>query len=229
MAETNDKKLNGAGLSVLWGLVKDLVSGLNIPTKLTDLTNDGNFVQDGNYVHSDQNFTSALKDKLDGIAAGAQVNVVETIKVNNVALTPTEKAVNIPVPTDNSQIGNSAGYQTAQQVADAIDSKLQAYIKPKGSIAFANLPTPSSTNLGWMWNMSDAFTIDSRFEEYEQGVTKTYPKGTNVYVIESTPASGGTPAVYKFDIYSGFIDLSNYATLDDVDTLTTAEIQAICV
>ena len=229
MAETNDKKLNGAGLSVLWGLVKDLLTGLNIPTKLTDLTNDGNFVQDGNYVHSDQNFTSALKDKLDGITAGAQVNVVETIKVNNVALTPTEKAVNIPVPTDNSQIGNGAGYQTAAQVNAAIDSKLQAYIKPKGSIAFSNLPTPSSTNLGWMWNMSDAFTIDSRFEEYEQGVTKTYPKGTNVYVIESAPASGDTPAVYKFDIYSGFIDLSNYATLDDVDTLTTAEIQAICV
>lgn len=228
-AQTEDKKLDGAGLAVLWGLVKDLISAISIPTKLTDLQNDGNFVQDASYVHTDQNFTSALKDKLDGIAAGAQANVIETIKVNNVALTPTEKAVNIPVPTDNSQIGNGAGYQTATDVNNAIDAKLQAYIKPKGSLAFANLPTPSSANLGWMWNMSDAFTIDNRFEEYEQGVTKTYPKGTNVYVIESTPASGSTPAVYKFDVYQGFVDLSNYATLDDVEALTTAEIQAICV
>ena len=228
-AQTEDKKLDGAGLAVLWGLVKDLISAITIPTKLTDLQNDGNFVQDASYVHTDQNFTSALKDKLDGIAAGAQANVIETIKVNNVALTPTEKAVNIPVPTDNSQIGNGAGYQTAAQVNAAIDSKMQAVIKPKGSLLFANLPTPSSSNEGWMWNMDDSFTIDNRFKDYESGKTKTYPKGTNVYVIEDTPASGDTPAVYKFDVYQGYIDLSNYATQDDVETLSTAEIQAICV
>ena len=32
-------------------------------------------VQDQNYVHTDNNFTSALKNKLDGIEAGAEVNV----------------------------------------------------------------------------------------------------------------------------------------------------------
>lgn len=34
-----------------------------------------NLVQDANYVHTDNNFTTSLKDKLDGIEAGAQVNV----------------------------------------------------------------------------------------------------------------------------------------------------------
>ena len=34
-----------------------------------------NIVQDASYVHTDNNFTTALKDKLDGIAAGAEVNV----------------------------------------------------------------------------------------------------------------------------------------------------------
>ena len=34
-----------------------------------------NLVQDANYVHTDENFTSAEKTKLAGIAAGAQVNV----------------------------------------------------------------------------------------------------------------------------------------------------------
>ena len=231
--QTEDKKLDGAGLSTLWGLIKSYVSGvisaLSVPTKTSDLTNDSNFPSDANYVHTDQNFTTSLKNKLDGIAAGAQANVVETIKVNNVALTPTEKAVNIPVPTDNSQIGNGAGYQTASQVNAAIDSKMQSTIKPKGGILFANLPTPASTNEGWMWNMEDSFTIDNRFKDYESGKTKTYPKGTNVYVIEDTPASGSTPAVYKFDVYQGFIDLSNYATVDDVETLSQAEIEAICV
>jgi len=230
--QTNDKKLDGAGLSTLWGLIKSLVSdaisALSFPTKTSDLTNDSNFPSDANYVHTDQNFTGALKDKLDGIAAGAQANVIETIKVNNVALTPSSKAVNIPVPTDNSEIGNGAGYQTSAQVNAAIDSKMQSVIKPKGGILFANLPTPASTNEGWMWNMEDSFTIDDRFKDYESGKTKTYPKGTNVYVIENTPAEGSTPAVYKFDVYQGYIDMSNYAKLDDVEVLSTAEIQSIC-
>ena len=34
-----------------------------------------NLVQDASYVHTDNNFTTALKDKLDGIASGAEVNV----------------------------------------------------------------------------------------------------------------------------------------------------------
>ena len=34
-----------------------------------------NLVQDASYVHTDNNFTTALKDKLDGIESGAQVNV----------------------------------------------------------------------------------------------------------------------------------------------------------
>lgn len=34
-----------------------------------------NLVQDASYVHTDNNFTTALKNKLDGIEAGAQVNV----------------------------------------------------------------------------------------------------------------------------------------------------------
>lgn len=49
--------------------------------------------------------TSAGVTKLGGIAAGAQVNVIETIKRNGTALTPTEKAVNITVPTQASDIG----------------------------------------------------------------------------------------------------------------------------
>ena len=45
------------------------------PTKLSQLTNDGNYVVDSAYVHTDNNFTTALKNKLTNIAAGAEVNV----------------------------------------------------------------------------------------------------------------------------------------------------------
>lgn len=46
-----------------------------IPTKTSDLTNDSNFISDSLYVHTDNNFTTTLKNKLDGIASGAEVNV----------------------------------------------------------------------------------------------------------------------------------------------------------
>lgn len=48
---------------------------------------------------STNDFTAALLTKLNGIAASAQVNVIESVKVNGVAQTPSSKAVNITVPT----------------------------------------------------------------------------------------------------------------------------------
>lgn len=48
---------------------------LVIPSKTSDLTNDSNFVSDSNYVHTDNNYTSTEKTKLNGIEEGAEVNV----------------------------------------------------------------------------------------------------------------------------------------------------------
>lgn len=48
---------------------------------------------------STNDYTTDEKTKLEGIASGAQVNVIETVKVNGVALTPTDKAVDVIVPT----------------------------------------------------------------------------------------------------------------------------------
>ena len=221
--ETKDKKLDGTGLGILWGLIKSI-----IPTKTSELTNDDHVVKDSNYVHTDNNYESTDKSKLAGVESGAQVNVIESVKVNNVAVTISGKSVNIPVPTDNASLANGAGYQTAADVNSAIDAKMKATMIPKGSLLFANLPTPSSANLGWMWDMDDDFTIDNRFLKYDSTKTQTFPKGTNVFVVEATPASGNTPATYKFDTYSGYIDLSGYATQEDVETLSQAEIESIC-
>ena len=59
--------------------------GVNVPadakftdtvvTKTSELTNDSNFAVDANYVHTDNNFTTTEKDKLSGIATGAEANV----------------------------------------------------------------------------------------------------------------------------------------------------------
>lgn len=47
-------------------------------------------------------FTTAEKNKLAGIESGAEVNVIETVKKNGTALTITNKAVDISVPTASS-------------------------------------------------------------------------------------------------------------------------------
>lgn len=48
---------------------------------------------------STNDYTTAEKNKLNGIAAGAQANVIESISVNGTKQTPSSKDVNIVVPT----------------------------------------------------------------------------------------------------------------------------------
>lgn len=49
-------------------------------------------------------YTTALNTKLNGIETGAKANVIESIKVNGTALTPSNKSVNITVPTAVTKI-----------------------------------------------------------------------------------------------------------------------------
>lgn len=105
-----------------------------------------------------QNLDNAVQ-KLSGIDAGADVNVIETIKVNNSALTPdSNKAVNITVPTKVGDLTNDSGFIT-KAVNDLTNyyKKSETYTKtevdnlvdviPKFSIAVVNaLPTESIQN-----------------------------------------------------------------------------------
>ena len=85
---------------------------------------------------------------------------------------------------------------------------LPSAIVPKGSKAFAGL-APSTdlaaANVGFMWNITDAFTTTSDFAE---GAGHNIPAGANVYV-----ANVGTAAEpsYKYDIFQGMYDMSGYA------------------
>lgn len=55
---------------------------------------------------STNDYTTDEKNKLAGIAAGAQVNVIESVKVNGTAQTISNKEIDIPVPTKLSQLTN---------------------------------------------------------------------------------------------------------------------------
>ena len=98
---------------------------------------------------------------------------------------------------------------SAQQTITAADLGISSVYTPQGSISFASLPqTPSANELGYVWNISDSFTTDSRFLE---GAGIVFAAGTNVGVIENN-------GNYYYDVLGAFFDLSNYVTKTQVAT-----------
>ncbi len=72
---------------------------------------------------STNDYTNAEKTKLSGIVSGAQVNVIESVKVNGTKVEPSSKAVDISVPTKVSQLTNDSDFQNATQVNSTITGK----------------------------------------------------------------------------------------------------------
>ena len=92
-----------------------------------------------------------------------------------------------------------------EELATSI-SGLPSAITPKGTKTFSQLAPATdlaAASLGFMWNISDAFTTTADFVE---GAGKSIPAGANVYVAE--PSTG----VFKYDVFQGMVDLSNYKT-----------------
>ncbi len=101
--------------------------------------------------------------------------------------------------------------ETVEAALAELLGKIQALpssIVPKGTKAFAGL-TPATdltaANVGFMWNISDAFTTTADFAE---GAGKSIPAGANIYVANVGTAEAPS---YKYDIFQGMYDLSGYA------------------
>ena len=87
----------------------------DIPTATSDLTNDSDFVSDGSYVHTDNNYTTAEKNKLSGIASGAEVNqnAFATVKVGSTSLTADAKSDTLTITAgDNITLTPTASSDT---------------------------------------------------------------------------------------------------------------------
>lgn len=101
--------LDKSGLTLLISKIKSALSG-----KVDVVSGKGLSTND---------YTSAEKQKLSGIASGAQVNVIESVKVNGTKVEPSSKAVDIAVPTKTSQLTNDSGFQTSTQVNSIVTGK----------------------------------------------------------------------------------------------------------
>lgn len=87
--------------------------------------------------------------------------------------------------------------------AKAAASSITGALKPKGTIAFKDLPNLSTTDIGAMYNISDEFVSTDNFKD---GGGITYPAGTNIYKTEDG----------MWDCLAG--QLGDYLMKDDIDT-----------
>lgn len=161
-------KVNGTALTP----DGDKAVNIPIPTKMSDLTNDDNTVKDANYVHTDNNYTLSEKQKLEGLKNYddteikqqiAQAGKIDTVKVNGSELTVTNKTVEISIPTNNNQLGNGAGYQTAEQVNSLIASAIGDIQSLKISIVQA---LPTTGEAGTLYFVSGSGTNPNAYDEY---------------------------------------------------------------
>lgn len=197
---TNGGKIDKIKVNGTEQTITNKAVDIKVPTKTSDLTNDSNFAVDANYVHTDNNYTTDEKNKLSGIAEGAQVNKIESIKVNGVAQTITSKAVNIAVPTNNNQLTNGAGYQTSSEVQAAINNAISGIT----GIDFQVVESLPGTGIkGVIYLVSNSGTGLNTYDEY-------------IWVTNRFEKIGTTE-----------IDLSNYYNTTNLLALTNQEIDTI--
>lgn len=199
--------------------------------------------------YAKQTDLDAAKSRIEALEnVGSQANVLEGVKVNDAELTIADKKVNITVATGDAN-GNikvngadvpvkglaamayKANVAEADLAADLkavidakaeaddvytkteIDGKISSVYKPAGTVAFADLPTAAEAILGNVYNVSDAFTSTAAFVE---GVGSKYGAGQNVVVVK-------VGEEYKYDVLSGFVDLSGYVEKETGKRLITSD------
>lgn len=174
------KYLDIDGLSHVWLLIKN-----SMPSKASDLTNDG----DGTSPFATQSYVGANGGKID------------VIKVNGTAQTITNKTVDISVPTNNNQLTNGAGYQTASDVSSAISTAIGGIT----SIDYQVVQTlPASGVKGTIYLVSNSGTGTNIYDEY-------------IWVNNAWELIGTTA-----------VDLTDYLKDTDVIPLTNSEIDSVC-
>lgn len=183
---------------------------VTVPTKTSDLTNDDNVVKDANYVHTDNNYTTDEKNKLAGLENYddtdiknqiAEAGKIDKITVNGTEQTVTDKTVALTIPTNNNQLTNGAGYQTASDVNGLISSAIAGIQGIEYSIVTS---LPSTGEAGVIYLISNSGTNPNVYDEY-------------IWVNNSFEKIGTTE-----------VDLSGYVKTTDLVAITNAEIDTIC-
>lgn len=133
-------------------------------------------------------------------------NVIETVQKNGVALTVSNKTVNIEVPTnaDIQAIVEAYGYQTSSQVSTAIQTALAGVTQIDFQVVQS---LPQTGTKGVIYLLSNSGTGSNVYDEY-------------IWI-------DGTPSGSFEKIGSTSVDLSGYVQASEMHALTNAEIDTI--
>lgn len=118
--------LNGDGAGSVSKAVNDAIDSLHIGDYAKSADVERTYVKKNG---TDRLITAAEGTKLAGIAEGAQVNVIESIKLNGTALNIDAKAVNIPLVTAD----------TAGIVISSADENTISYVNGIGTVNSLNI------------------------------------------------------------------------------------------
>lgn len=143
MSASDKIKLNGISEGANKTTVDDALSSTStnpvqnkiINTKLTTMQTDidSKVDKDGNKVLSTNDFTTTLKNNLNSAythstsahaPSNAERNTIVTIKRNGTALTPTDRVVDITVPTKTSDLTNDSDFATNSSVDTKLANKV---------------------------------------------------------------------------------------------------------
>ena len=169
------------------GKYGDLLDLPYIPVKISDLTNDGYFVQDQYYVHTDNNLTSGMIDKLN--------SAIQAIKVNNNLLPPNaSQEINITMPTRLSDLTNDGNFVQDQNYVHT-DNNFNTNMKNSYDNLVVNVNQPvSATNK--IATMNDLSAIDGGYWVVIDIYKEILFDGV-INTSETVPATG-TYAVLEF-------------------------------
>lgn len=115
-------------------------------------------------------------------------------------------------------MSNFVSYENAQEILTKVADKINKLgaVTFKGSVAFSGLPaTPDSTMIGWMYNVNEDFTTDSRFVE---GSGKKYKAGENVIVDDLSTYAAASPVGSENPSTEGWYELVNGKYVESTDT-----------
>lgn len=186
-----------------------------------------NLVHDASYVHTDNNYTTNEKNKLEGIESGAEVNDIDTIKVNGTAQTVTSKTVDITVPTGGTSNPSmdgtaSAGSATTYSKSDHVhpsDTSREAVANKDSSIPTTPVSGhyPSTEAVANFVNSSIATNTANFLGTYDVvsdlGLTTSATNAQIASALNSYTFPAGTTVTNNDYV---FISI-NYSTTTDID------------
>ena len=201
LTDALDKKANAADLGTMAAESKDDYVSKAEATGYNDILTKTTAAS--TYVAQETGkrlMTDAEGTKLAGIAEGAQVNVIETVKVNGTALTVTDKAVDVTVPT--------------------------GALASKDKVADSDLETDLATKINGKAEQTDLDTLDTYVGTIPDTATA---KNVIAYIDEKVAAEGVAALKTRVGNAETDIDnlQSDVATLKGADTVEGSVAKAL--